>query len=78
MSVVNGEGVADTLLHYIDAREATEQREPQAISMGSVEVIKAYAAEEHVHYELLCEALAVRDFAAEPAIRQTIAREMYL
>ena len=78
MPVVNGEGVADTLLHYIDAREATEQREPQAISVGSVEVIKAYAAEEHVHDELLGETLAVRDLAAEPAIRQIITWEMYL
>ena len=78
MPVVDGEGVAGELLHNIDAREATEQREPQAISMSSVEVIKAYAAEEHVHDELLCEALAVRDFAAEPAIRQIITREMYL
>ena len=78
MPVVDGEGVARELFHDIDAREATEQREPQAISMSSVEVIKAYAVEEHVHDELLCEALAVCDFAAEPTIRQVIAREVYL
>ena len=78
MSVVNGEGVADTLLHYVDAREAAEQREPQAVSMSSVEVIKAYTAEENVHDELLCEALAVRYLAAEPAIRQKITPKMYL
>ena len=78
MPVVDGEGVTCELFHDIDAREATEQREPQAISMSSVEVIKAYTVEKYVHYQLLCEALAVRDFAAEPAIRQIITWKMYL
>ena len=78
MSVVNGEGVADKLFHYVDAREAAEQREAQASSMSSVEVVKANAVEEHVHNELLCEAFTMRDFAAEPAIRQVVTRKVYL